>query len=150
MFRGVAGETVGIRKIETSGGAKNCTGQDDPAGSQQIVQTPPYQSPDNDPANYIAEDGESSIVRALSIGIRDNAEGLARTLRMVTGTFRHDASSDGLEPYNKYRVLEKAMTSQICQTSTVPTAALKNQVPSSQAGCPMANNATANPTTFTT
>lgn len=53
-------------KIEPSRGSKQSASEHNPAGSPQIIQTPPYQTPDDDSANYVAEDGNSSVVSAVA------------------------------------------------------------------------------------
>src|SRR5690349_22802569 len=54
-------------QIEPSRGSKQSACEHNPAGSPQIIQSPPYQTPDDDSANYVAKDGHSSVVTAVGI-----------------------------------------------------------------------------------
>ena len=55
-----------MRKIEPSRSSKQSACEHNPAGSPQIIQTPPYQTPDHDSANNVAEDGDSGVVSAVA------------------------------------------------------------------------------------
>ena len=54
-----------MRKIEPSRSSKQSACEHNPAGSPQIIQTPPYQTPDDDSANNVAEDGDPGVVSAV-------------------------------------------------------------------------------------
>ena len=57
-------------KIEPSCGSQQSAKEHNPAGPPQIIQTPAYQTPDNDPANDVAEDGDAGVVSAVVSGFR--------------------------------------------------------------------------------
>jgi hypothetical protein len=61
------GEAVHMGQIEPSRSSKQSAYEHNPAGSPQIIQTPPYQTPDHDSANNVAEYGDSSVVTAVTI-----------------------------------------------------------------------------------
>jgi len=54
-------------QIEPSRSSKQSAYEHNPAGSPQIIQSPPYQTPDDDSANNVAEYGDSGVVSAVTI-----------------------------------------------------------------------------------
>ncbi|AOY70648.1 hypothetical protein ARZXY2_1090 [Arthrobacter sp. ZXY-2] len=64
------GEAVHMGKIEPSCGSKQSAKEHNPAGPPQIIQSPAYQTPDNDPANDVAEDRDAGVVSAVVRGFR--------------------------------------------------------------------------------
>src|SRR5688500_1485641 len=55
-----------MRKIEPSRSSKQSACEHNPAGSPQVIQSPPYQTPDDDSANNVAEDGDAGVVTAVT------------------------------------------------------------------------------------
>src|SRR3954470_3953066 len=68
IFAGT-GEAVHVGKVETSDGSKQSACEHNPARSPQIIQSPPYQTPDDDSANDVAEYSHSSVVAAIGGGV---------------------------------------------------------------------------------
>jgi hypothetical protein len=56
-----------VGKIKSSDSSKQSACEHNPAGSPQIIQTPPYQTPDDDSANDVAENGHAGVVSAVAV-----------------------------------------------------------------------------------
>src|SRR3954468_9565513 len=56
-----------MREIEPARSSKQGACEHNPAGSPQNIQSPPYQTPDDDSANNVAEDGNAGVVSAVAI-----------------------------------------------------------------------------------
>src|SRR3712207_5716590 len=73
------GEAMHVGKVKTSDGSKQSACEHNPARSPQIIQSPPYQTPDDDSANDVAKDSHSGVVSAVGIVGGTTGRGAAGT-----------------------------------------------------------------------
>ena len=63
----IAGEVMHVGEVETPDCTQETSDEHYPLCSQEVVQPPPYQTPDEYPANNVAKDGYPGVVTALAV-----------------------------------------------------------------------------------